>query len=201
MIPIFVTDAVRWRSTVPYLQMMPRMVCIKQTMEKRCCDGKLYNEINKLPHFCTKENTNCSAYRKCRHYLRTLMSRKNREKLHNIQKSRLDYKSKLELLNIARQSATKVKHVKMKNTMLELAVKNMVEVGPNSNDDLKAIFNQLYTGMQDNRNKQASPACLWKALYKTSTFKDVEDLYCHCKSHAEHIDTARIAPAVRKYKS
>ena len=82
------------------------------------------------------------------------------------EKSRLNYKSKPELLNIARQSATKVKHVKMKNTMLELAVKNMVEVGPNSNDDLKAIFNQLYTGMQDNRNKQASPACLWEACTK-----------------------------------
>ena len=151
--------------------------------------------------FVQKENTNCSACIKCRHYLRTLMSRKKSGKApQHPEKSRLDYKTKPELLNIARQSATEIKRLKMKNTMLELEVKNMVEVGPNSNDDLKAIFNQLYTGMQNNRNKQASPACLWEACTQTSTFEDVEDLYRHCKSHVEHIDTARIAPVDREYK-
>ena len=127
------------------------------------------------------------------------MSRKKSGKApQHPEKSRLDYKTKPELLNIARQSATEIKRLKMKNTMLELEVMNMVEVGPNSNDDLKAIFNQLYTGMQDNRNKQASPACLWEACTQTSTFEDAEDLYRHCKSHVEHIDTARIAPVDRE---
>jgi hypothetical protein len=68
----------------------------------------------------------------------------------------------------------------------------MVDVGQSSNNDLKTMFNNLYTGLQENRNKQKSPVCLWEACLKTDIFEDVEDLYRHCKSHVEHVDTSKI---------
>ena len=55
--------------------------------------------------FLTKEDaTQCDACKKAHHYLRTLISRKSTEKnAQNPEKGRLYYKSKPELLQIARQ--------------------------------------------------------------------------------------------------
>ena len=148
-----------------------------------------------------KDATLCPTCMKCRHYLRTLLSRKKSEKTtQHPEKARLDYKSKPELLDVARQSSTLLKRLKTKNNRLELAVENMVDVGQSSNNDLKTMFNNLYTGLQENRDKQKSLVCLWEACLKTDIFEDVEDLYRHCKSHVEHVDTSKIAPIDREYE-
>ncbi len=81
-----------------------------------------------------------------------------------------------------------------------MSVKNMVKVGTNSNDDLKKMFDNLYNGVVENRSKQKSPVCLWENCVETNVFEDVEDLYRHCKSHVEHVDTSIIAPIDRCYK-
>ena len=142
----------------------------------------------------------CPMCTKCRHYLRTLKSRRKTEKnTKQSEKARLDYKSKPQLLDIARESATVIKQLKIKNQRLQLAVEDMVEIGPNSNDDIQVIFNDLYNDLQENRDKQKNPACLWEPCTQTDKFEDVEDLYRHCKSHIEHIDTAEIAPVDRQY--
>ncbi|CAB4009887.1 Hypothetical predicted protein [Paramuricea clavata] len=117
--------------------------------------------------------TNCPMCVKCRHYFRTLMSRRKSEKnAKQPEKARLDYKSKPELLDIARQSATVIKQLTTKNKRLELAVENMVELGPNSNDDLQGIFNNLYIGLQNNRDKHKNPICLWEACLQTDKFEE-----------------------------
>jgi hypothetical protein len=150
--------------------------------------------------FIPNETTACNACQKSRHYLRTLISRKKSENTsENPEKARLDYKSKPELLNIARQSAKKLKVEKTKSKRLELSVQNMVQVGPNSNDDLSKMFNDLYNGLQENKAKQKSPVCLWENCMETNIFEDVEELYRHCKSHIEHLDTTTIAPIERSY--
>ena len=150
--------------------------------------------------FVPRNVAHCPMCIKSRHYLRTLKSRRKSEKSgKQSEKARLDYKSKPELLDIARRSATVIKQLKIKNKRLELAVQDMVELGPNSNDDIQKIFNDLYIGIQENREKQKNPACLWELCTQTDKFEDVEDLYRHCKSHIEHINTAEIAPVDRQY--
>lgn len=150
--------------------------------------------------FTPKGITQCQACKKCHHYLRTLLSRRKAENttLHP-EKGRLDYKSKPELLSIARKSSMTLKVLKTKNKRLELSVENMVEVGPNSNSDLRRMFNDLYTSLQENRNKQKSPVCLWENCAKTIAFEDVEELYRHCKTHIERLDTRNVAPIDRCY--
>ena len=81
-----------------------------------------------------------------------------------------------------------------------MSVENMVEVGTNSNNDLKKVFDNLYNGVLENKRKQKSPVCLWENCVETNVFEDVEDLYRHCKSHVEHVDTSSIAPIDRCYK-
>ena len=97
------------------------------------------------------------------------------------------------MLDIARRSATVIRQLKIKNKRLELAVEDMVELGSNSNDDTQKIFNYLYIGIQENREKQKNPACLWELCTQTNKFEDIEDLYI------EHINTAEIAPMDRQY--
>ena len=81
-----------------------------------------------------------------------------------------------------------------------MSVENMVLLGTNSNDDWKKMFDDLYNEVLENRSKQKSPLCLWENCVETNTFEDVEDLYRHCKSHIDYIDTSVIAPIDRCYK-
>jgi hypothetical protein len=77
-----------------------------------------------------KDATLCPTCMKCHHYLRTLLSRKKSEKnTQHPEKARLDYKSKPDLLDVARQSSTLLKRLKTKNNRLELVVENMVDIG------------------------------------------------------------------------
>ena len=108
------------------------------------------------------------------HYLITLKT-KIRKNGKQSEKARLDYKPKAELLDNARRSAMVIKQLKIRNKRLGfLAVENMVELGPNSNDDI----NQN-TGEQRKTKEPYLPL-------------DIENLYRHCKSHIEHIDIAEI---------
>ena len=151
--------------------------------------------------FLPKGLTRCSECKKSHHYLRTLLSRtKTKKNALQPKKARLDYKSKNELLGIARQSAAELKVLKTKNKRLESYIDNMVELGPESNDDLRRMFNDLYDGMMDNRERQRSPVCLWQNCTEPTVYEDVEELYRHSKTHIEHIDTSQVAPIDRRYE-
>ena len=76
----------------------------------------------------------------------------------------------------------------------------MVELGPESNDDLRRMFNDLYNGMMDNRERQRSPVCLWQNCTEPTVYEYVEELYRHSKTHIEHIDTSQVAPIDRRYE-
>ena len=126
-------------------------------------DGKntVYVENEKIRStncqlFLPNQDRMCTACKKSLHYLRTLTSRKKAERTtRHPEKARLDYKSKSELLDIARQSAIeKKKALKIKNKRLQMSVENMVEIGTNSNNDLKKMFESLYNGVLENRSKQ-----------------------------------------------
>ena len=80
---------------------------------------------------------------------------------------------------------------------LESYIDNMVELGPESNDNLRRLFNDLYNGMMDNRERQWSPVCLWQNCTESTVYKDVEELYRHSKTH---IDTSQVAPIDRCYE-
>ena len=122
--------------------------------------------------FLPNQDRMCTACKKSLHYLRTLTSRRKAERItQHPEKTRLDYKSKSELLDIARQSAIEKKALKIKNKRLQMSVENMVEMGTNSNDDLKKMFESLYNGVLENRSKQERPVCLWENCVETKHFR------------------------------
>ena len=73
------------------------------------------------------------------------------------------------LLDVTRQSSIKKKILKMKNKRLEMSLKNMIEVGTNSNDDLKKMIDNLYNGVVENRSKTSGINCRnTPGTYKTN---------------------------------
>ena len=95
-----------------------------------------------------KGRMECQACKKCQRYIRTLISRKNHQHDKLLANERLDYKTKDELLLIARESAATIKKLQTKNKRLKTAMEDMIELGPKSNSDLQQIFNDLYTGLK-----------------------------------------------------
>ena len=144
----------------------------------------------------------CQSCQKAKHYLRTLRSRKtaaeSKTDVKAPERTRYDYKTKSELVQIARDSAKTVKMLKTKNQRLEESRNNLVRVGPNSDKDLKIMFEDLHAGLEKNREKIANPLCQWKHC-ESPTFENVEELYVHCKTHIERLDTSEIAPINRQY--
>lgn len=88
--------------------------------------------------------------------------------------------------------------LKTKNQRLEESRNKLIQVGPNSNKDLKHMFEELQTGLEKNREKVVDPLCQWKNC-ESPTFENVEELYIHCKQHIERLDTSEIAPINRQY--
>ena len=144
----------------------------------------------------------CQSCQKARHYLRTLRRRKavatKRPDAKAPEKTRYGYKTKSELVQIARDSAKTIKMLKTKNQRLEESRNKLVQVGPNSNKDLKHMFEELQSGLEKNREKVVNPLCQWKNC-ESPTFENVEELYIHCKQHIERLDTSEIAPINRQY--
>ncbi len=142
----------------------------------------------------------CEACQTSRHYLRTLVSRGNTEDTaaHNKAKARYDYKSRGELLEIARESARTIKLLKTQNRRLEDSREKMVNVGPNSNEDPKQMFIELQSGLDENRVKLKNPVCQWDGCH-AARFENVGELYRPCKSHIERIDTGVVPPIQRCY--
>ena len=148
-----------------------------------------------IPRGCSE----CVACKKCRHYLRTLLSRASIQQEKTTEKARLDFKTKAELLQIARESSAKIKGLQTKNKRLETSLEDMVQVGPKSNSDLERMFNHLYVGLEERREKKHNPVCQWENCKESATFGNVEELFRHCKSHIECIDTSVVAPIERCY--
>ncbi|CAB4014839.1 Hypothetical predicted protein [Paramuricea clavata] len=111
-----------------------------------------------------KECLQCLSCKKSQRYMRTLLSRRSLQTVdvRSQQKGRLDYKTKDELLEIARESASTIKRLQVKNKRLERAMEDMIEVGPTSNSDLQHIFQNLQTGLEKNKEKRQKPICLWE---------------------------------------
>ena len=147
-----------------------------------------------------KECLQCSSCKKSQCYMRTLLSRRSLQTVdvRSQQKGRLDYKTKDELLEIARESAGTIKRLQVKNKRLERAMEDMIEVGPTSNSDLQHIFRNLQTGLEKNKEKRQKPICLWENC-ELPGFQNVEELFRHCKNHIERLDTSVISPINRRY--
>jgi hypothetical protein len=64
-----------------------------------------------------------------------LLSRASIQQQKTTEKARLDFKTKAELLQIARESSAKIKGLQTKNKRLETSLEDMVQVGPKSNSD------------------------------------------------------------------
>jgi hypothetical protein len=98
----------------------------------------------------SKECLECPAYKKCRHYMRTLLSQKS------VLKDKTSDKTRTELLQIALESAATIKKLQTKNKRLETEMEEMIEVGPKSYSDLQRIFNNLYVGLGNNKEKKVT---------------------------------------------
>jgi hypothetical protein len=99
-----------------------------------CKEDNVFRSTNcsfLIPRGCSE----CVACKKCRHYLRTLLSRASIQQQKTTEKARLDFKTKAELLQIARESSAKIKGLQTKNKRLETSLEDMVQVGPKSNSD------------------------------------------------------------------
>ena len=144
----------------------------------------------------------CQSCQKARHYLRTLRGRKavaaKQPDAKAPEKTRYYYKTKSELVQIARDSAKIIKMLKTKNKRLEESRNKLVQVGPNYDKDLKHMFEELQTGLEKSREKKVNPLSQWKNC-ESPTFEDIEELYIHCKQHIKRLDTSEIAPINRQY--
>ena len=145
-----------------------------------------------------KEYQQCSSCKKSQRYMQTLLSRRSLQTFNGRPKGRLDYKTKDELLEIARESASTIKKLQLKNKRLERAMEDMIEVGPTSNNYLQHIFRNLYTGLERNKENRQKPICHWENC-TSPEFQNVEELFCHCKSHIECLDTSVVSPINRRY--
>lgn len=58
-----------------------------------------------------------------------------------------------------------------------------MEVGIDTHNDLKAMFEKLNKGMKARRKKLDKPKCSWNGSLESEKFVDVEDLFLHVKSH------------------
>lgn len=143
------------------------------------------------------ETSNCCvSCQSANHYLRTLKSRKNNPN-NDSSKTKFEYMSKDELVNLARKSAKELKYLRQKAERLEEHRTKMTSVGPKSDSDLKYIFIKLHEGVDKTKQKLQNPICQWNLCEKR--FQHVEELYCHCKEHIDKLDTAGIAPINRLY--
>ena len=127
-----------------------------------------------------------------------MILRKNHQHDKLLANERLDYKTKDELLLIARESAATIKKLQTKNKRLETAMEDMIELGPKSNSDLQQIFDDLFTGLKKNKEKRINPVCLWKNCTSPHC-ENVEELLRHCKTLIEHVNTTVVPPIDRSY--
>jgi len=149
------------------------------------------------------ESNLCEMCQKAEHYLRTLKSRKNKIiseecKQENSKYIRLDYLSRSELLQTARNSTKKLKTLKLQIKRLEDMKNKMLSVGGNTDNDFKYIFNDLYKGVKDKRVKLNDPVCIWKDCDSKELFLTPEELLSHVEEHIE-ITNISTAPINRQY--
>ena len=87
--------------------------------------------------------------------------------------TRLDHLSSEDLLNYARNSARKLRTLKMRISRLEKAKAKMQQVGSSSDTDLRYMFDKLQNGVERNSFKLENPVCHWKGC-ELGKFTDVE---------------------------
>ena len=126
----------------------------------------------------------CDMCKKTEHYLTTLKSKHSQQDTNQpLSKfTRLDYLSSEDLLNYARNSARKLRTLKMRISRLEKAKAKMQQVGSLSDTDLRYMFDKLQNGVERNSFKLENPVCHWKGC-ELGKFTDVECLFEHVKKH------------------
>ena len=141
----------------------------------------------------------CEACKSTNHYLRTKLSRLNNKK-ENVDpaKVRYDYMSKNDLLEVARLSVKKMKYWRLKCKRLDEYRQKMTTVGQNTDQDLQAIFKEIYEAVSEKKNVLQNPVCRWHGC--TKKFENVEILFEHSKQHIEKINTIETAPINRSYR-
>ena len=82
-------------------------------------------------------------------------------------------------------------------------MEEMIENGPKSNSDFQRIFNNLYVGLENNKEKKSNPLCLWEHC-GSPAFENVEELFRHRKSRSERtrvytVDSSVVPPIDRRY--
>ena len=81
-------------------------------------------------------------------------------------------------------------------------MEEMIEIGPKSNSDFQRIFNNLYVGLEKNKEKKSNPLCLWEHC-GSPAFENVEELFRHRKSRSERtrvytVDSSVVPPIDRR---
>lgn len=145
-----------------------------------------------------KTPNTCEACKNTDHYLRTMLSRKNNDEGKHCQRVRLDYLSKEDLLDHARNAIKDMKYWKQRCQRLQEYRNKMTTVGPKTNNDLQTLFTKMYNGISEKKHHLQNPICQWKECHEK--FENVELLYDHTKQHAKKVDTIAVAPIERDYR-
>jgi hypothetical protein len=145
-----------------------------------------------------KTPNTCEACKNTDNYLRTMLSRKNNDEGKHCKRVRLDYLSKEDLFNHARNAIKDMKYWKQRCQLLQEYRNKMTTVGPKTNNDLQTLFTKMYNGISKKTHHLQNPICQWKECHEK--YENVELLYDHTKQHAEKVDTLAVAPIERDYR-
>jgi hypothetical protein len=145
-----------------------------------------------------KTPNTCEACKNTDNYLRTMLSRKNNDEGKHCKRVRLDYLSKEDLFNHARNAIKDMKYWKQRCQLLQEYRNKMTTVGPKTNNDLQTLFTKMYNGISKKTYHLQNPICQWKECHEK--YENVELLYDHTKQHAEKVDTLAVAPIERDYR-
>ena len=149
----------------------------------------------------------CAACEHSKHYLRTLKSRLNShshqsQNNENSKFTRFDYLSKEEVLQLLRERTIEMRSLQEKIKQLEKCREKMVEVGGDTDCNLRAMFEKLNEALKSRRGKQISK-CKWKECSEPKDdakgWVEADQLYLHVRAHIEQVDE-NIAPINRIYK-
>lgn len=133
----------------------------------------------------------CAACEHSKHYLRTLKSRLNShshqsQNNENSKFTRFDYLSKEEVLQLLRERTIEMRSLQEKIKQLEKCREKMVEVGGDTDCNLRAMLEKLNEALKSRRGKQISK-CKWKECSEpkddATGWVEADQLYLHVRPY------------------
>ena len=110
---------------------------------------------------CSSQNT-CDSCKQSEHYMRYLKCVKLKHKSGEPSRfTRLDYLTREQLENVARQSATKLKLLNSKITKTKRKYCKNGGSRQSTDKDLRELFQSLHKGILEKRKKVENPWCKW----------------------------------------